>query len=132
MKTILVIIAIAAVIAAATEPGRFTTDAFTMSIPTKTIFQAGSGTIEISHADGKVTLNNITLDEASKQFWNSVSSAFPFHAEAVIAGYRAKQWEREKNLKVDWSVWRHWDSKRNVIEWGLREDGVVMWREVAK
>ncbi len=51
------------------------------------IIISGKGKI-IIHFNGKVELVGTSLDEASKEFWNKISKAFPSFKEKIIDEYR--------------------------------------------
>ena len=56
----------------------------------------GNKRIEISFIDGKITFVNLTLDEASKKFWESVSNYYPDFKKAIIDEYENKKAKKFK------------------------------------
>ena len=135
------------------------TTLFYMQPKNLTIATGLKSPIVIHSEDGRVEYPD-DLDEASKQFWDSVGNRFGDFRESVIAGYKAAQ-EEERMKKTNWvgivvlarrigashypsnqivtdqSGRRqllspaHWDIQYEPTkELGLRSDGVVVWREL--
>lgn len=53
------------------------------SAPYSIVIKAGDGWIKI-HVDGKVELENVTLDKAAQEFWEKVAAAFPQFKENIL------------------------------------------------
>ena len=53
------------------------------NLPYTIIIKAGDGWIKI-HVDGKVELENVTLDKAAQEFWEKVAAAFPQFKENIL------------------------------------------------
>ena len=65
-----------------TEPMRFGIIMPPIS-PESIIIKAGDGRIRI-HFDGKVEIENATLDKAAQEFWEKVAAAFPQFKENIL------------------------------------------------
>ena len=63
--------------------------------PESIIIKAGDGQIRI-HFDGKVKLENVTLDKAAQEFWKKVSDAFPQFKESILREAAAEQATRKE------------------------------------
>ena len=53
------------------------------SAPESLVIKAGDGRI-IIHFDGKVEIENVTLDKAAQEFWEKVAAAFPQFKENIL------------------------------------------------
>jgi hypothetical protein len=74
--------------------------------------------IKINCKTGEVTLPKaMTLPEAAVQFWAAVAKAYPYIADAMRASTAS-------TLPVEWTR-----EERTTYEFGLRADGVVVWRK---
>lgn len=112
-----------------TTSGYFLTSPGSIWVPASSLsIAAGKGSISISYKDGSVTLKDVTLDEAAREFWNKVGEAFPEFSEAVILGYRARK--QEENIRtVEWMTTLFQVNGRPGYM-GVRSDGVVVWKEI--
>lgn len=94
--------------------------------PKSLTIQAGKTYITIK-PDGIVELGkDVSLDEATRMFWDKVGVQFGHFHDAVIAGYEARK--REEDMRD--VVWNNLNEKS--YQMGFRSDGIVVWREAKK
>lgn len=95
--------------------------------PMSLTIPAGKSHITIK-PDGAVVLGDgVSLDEATRQFWDKVGVQFGHFHDAVIAGYEARKREEDQAREV--TKWLLMETDKGKYELGLRSDGVVVWRE---
>lgn len=157
MKTTLLIFALLAGALRATDaltsPASLTfngTLATGLAASTILIIDCGAGHISISFKDGSVKFVDCDPPEAARAFWSNVAQAFPEmkmvmiqqekpsqpKAPAIIWGNDAlrehPEWFDESGLKPStvnfcWAIIKL--PKGPSFEFGLRSDGVVVWRK---